>query len=1073
MSEYTYVEKPFLDQLETLGWTIIDQGPGFPQNPAVSLRSDFREVVLRETLIRQIIALNKNEAGESWLTPKQVNDLIDELLKQPSGSLLEINKLLFHKLVDDYPRVDKNEQTGEVNPVVKLIDFDHPRRNTFHAINQFRVDSPGAVKTTIIPDIVLFVNGLPLVVIECKDANLFNADVMKEAYKQLQKYSGQRDKVYAEGAPRLFHWNQLLIISNGEVAKLGTITSGEKNYYFWKDIYPLRYKEYNPPLGRERAQEKLIQGVLPPDTLLDLIRHCTLYMQLSGGKEIKIVARYQQYRAVGKITERLLREESPQTRSGVVWHTQGSGKSLTMVMLVRKLRSHPLLKKYKVLMVNDRTDLEKQLGATATLANEPIDQVRNTRELREKLSTESSNVVMVMVHKFQERINPEPGLVDRQIKMAAEPVPRYGNFEVINDSEQVLILIDEAHRTQSSDLGDNLFEAFPNATRIAFTGTPLVTSRHSGHRTYERFGSYIDKYKLRDAVDDGATIQILFEGKAGDSAIRNKSSFDRKFEDLIKYHTEDEIAAIKRRYGTYRDVMESEEMIAQKAEDMVQHYIEQIFAGGFKAQVVATSVLAAVRYKKALESSLSDYAEQLARQNGDPGLVARIRKLQVHAVVTSAGTNEDAIITLTRRASKEAEAVDNFKKAFDEEDDSSYIAILVVCDMLLTGFDAPIEQVMYIDKNMKEHNLLQAIARVNRTAENKTRGFVVDYVGIANHLQEAMKIYGGDAEEILESFKTIDSEVPVLESRYRRLIQLFEENGVPEIEDFVLQKIKGEQQEFDILENCIELGREIRFRANFDVFLKNFFESMDIILPNKAALAYRIPSRRFGYILAKMKQRYKDATLTFGDTGEKIKALVNEYLIGLGIDSRIPPVELFSTNFDTELKKNKTKKAIASEMEHAIKKHIKISMEDDPALYQKLSDKLEVILKKYRDNYEQLVIEFEKLTDTIKQGRKGNADDLSEIESLLLDNLVRFSNDPAGSRKALLAFVPSLLVLIRDYISREHFWDKSHQIKELEAEIEQALIIGDIDRYFENSDALINDLMVLVKRRTADIVHHV
>lgn len=1074
MREYNFVEKPFLNQLQALNWKIVDQGPStIPSDPQRSLRASFKEVVLKDTLIRQLICINIDEEGNSWLTHKQAEGLIEELLTQPHSSLLEANKFLFHKLVDDYPRVDKNELSGEENPIVKLIDFDRPERNVFHAINQFRIDIPGGVKPFIIPDIVLFVNGLPLIVVECKDSNQFTSNPFYEGFRQLQRYSNQRTSQYKEGEERLFHFNQFSIITTGEEAKLGTITSSEEHYYFWRDIYPEKYKEYNPPLGRERAQEKLIQGVLQPETLLDLIRHCILYMQVGKGKEIKIVARYQQQRAIGKITERLLKGESPDERSGVVWHTQGSGKSLTMVMLVRKLRSHPELKDYKVLMVNDRTDLEVQLGNTATLANEPIDKIGNSRDLRDKLSTESSNVVMVMVHKFQERDIVEDSLVGKSLSQAAEPVPRYGTFGVVNNSEKVLILIDEAHRTQSSDLGDNLFEAFPNATRIAFTGTPLITERHSGNRTYERFGSYIDKYRLQDAVEDGATIQILYEGKAGDSAIRNKSEFDAKFEDLIKDHSEEEKAAIKRKYGTYGDVLESEEMIGQKARDMVKHYLENIFPNGFKSQVVASSVKAATRYKIALDSALAAHVKELEAAGEKEEAFAPIRKLQVHAVVTSQGTNEDAEVTVIRKASAEANAVANFKKAFNPEDDDSYIAMLVVCDMLLTGFDAPIEQVMYIDKKMKEHNLLQAIARVNRTYNNKNRGFVVDYIGIANHLKEALQIYGGDAQDILDSLKSIDAEIPVLESRYRRLLQLFQDHGIAAIESFVTQQIKDPIKEYEVLEACVELGRDVQFRANFDVYIKNFFESMDIILPNKAANPYRIPAKRFAYIHAKMKQRYKDATLSFGSTGEKIKKLVNEYLMGLGIDNRIPPVELLSTDFDKEVKKNKTKKAVASEMEHAIKKHIKVSWEDDPALYKKLSEKLEEILKKYRDNYEQQVLEFESLTGEIIEGRKGNDDGLSEIESLLLDNLVEFSNDPEGSRKELLIFVPKLISLLKSHLFREHFWERATLKKELEAEIETAIILEGIDKHYDETGGLISDLMQLVKRRAKDITGNV
>ncbi|MGB0430091.1 MAG: type I restriction endonuclease subunit R [Bacteroidia bacterium] len=1067
MSEYTFVEKPFLKQLHNLGWQVHDLGEGIPQDPTTSFRSSFKEVALKNEFIKNVIQINRDENENIWLTEKQVSDLFYELYEQRNASLLEANKALYHKLVDDYPRVDKNEITGEESPVVKLIDFSNPKNNSFVAINQFRVDTPGHTKSSIRPDIILFINGLPVVVVECKDSNVYTSNPIEEAYKQIQRYANQRYDDYNEGEESLFYFNQFNIITNGNEARLGTITSDLNYYYYWRDIYPDKYKAYEKPLGKDRAQEKLIQGVLPPETLLDLIAHCILYMQVGGGKEIKILARYQQYRAISKVAERLISGNTSKERSGVIWHTQGSGKSLTMVMLVRKLRSHSQLKDYKVLMVNDRTDLEKQLGDTATLTNEPVDKVSSIKELRTKLATPTSNVVMVMVHKFQEQKQKLDDVVSQTI--AAEPMVHYGNFGVINETEKILILIDEAHRTQSSDLGNNLFEAFPNATYIAFTGTPLITDRHSGHKTFERFGSYIDKYKLQDAVDDGATLQILYEGKTADSALRNKLSFDQEFENLIKEHTEEEKESIRKRYGTYKDVMESDEMVSQKAKSMVHHYINNIYPEGFKAQVVTSSINAAVKYKKHLLEALANYNIDKIELDLSNEKKALLKELKVYAVVTSQGTNEHPSITEARKESSAHNAIENFKKGFNKEKPETLTAFLVVCDMLLTGFDAPVEQVMYLDKKMREHNLLQAIARVNRTHQGKTRGFIVDYVGLAHHLKEALQIYGGDVDDILESLRSLESEVPILEQRYTRLLNHFEAADIGDIEDFVLQRIKDVKEEYHVLEQCIELGREISFRAEFDVLLKNFFESLNIILPNKAAIPFKIPAKRFGYIYEQMKQRYKDATLNLGNVGDKVKGLVNKHLIGLGIDMSIPPVELFSNDFEKELNKKQSKKAVASEMEHAIRKHIKVSFEDDPALYQKLSEKLEQVIKKNRDNWEQQIIEFTAIKDDISQGR-GN--DKSGIESLILENLVRFATDEVGARKKLEQFTPTLIDLLKSYISIEHFWDKSSLVKELEAEIEQSFIIEDVSDYFNDTSALINDLMQLVKRRSTDILKY-
>ena len=255
----------------------------------------------------------------------------------------------------------------------------------------------------------------------------------------------------------MFHTNQFLIRTCGEQAEFGTITSTDKEYFYpWRDIYPEKYQKYEPPLGKERQQELLIQGMLPKETLLDIVRNCTVFMDVDKTR-VKIVARYQQYRAAYKIIQRLRTGQTPAERSGVIWHTQGSGKSLTMVFVIRKLRMCEDLKDYKVCLINDRKDLEKQLTTTAHLTGEKVTIITSTDELREKLATDSSNLNMVMVHKFQEVQN--RGMPD-YLESVLE-IPHFENFGIVNPSERILLMIDEAHRTQSGDLGDNLFEAFP------------------------------------------------------------------------------------------------------------------------------------------------------------------------------------------------------------------------------------------------------------------------------------------------------------------------------------------------------------------------------------------------------------------------------------------------------------------------------------------------------------------------------------------------------------------------------------------------------------------------------------
>jgi len=1128
MSEYTYVEKPFLDQLKTLGWDVIDQGVGVPTDPTKSLRANFRETLLKDIFFKSVWAINLTDDGEKWLTDKQLEELYDELDHQSGTSLREINEKVQALLYRT--QVDVNEVTGEEYPNVKLIDFHAADRNHFLAMNQFRLDTPGCVKSFIIPDVVLFVNGIPLVVVEAKDVNQVEANPMYEAFRQLMRYTDQRGETHAaglrEGEPRLFHSNQFVIRSSGDQCEFGTITSTDEEFFYpWRDIFPEKYQAFEPPLGKVRDQETMIQGMLPKVTLLDIVRNCTVFMDV-GKVRAKLVCRYQQYRAMLKIIDRLRTEKTPNDRSGVIWHTQGSGKSLTMVFLIRKLRMCDDLKDFKVCLINDRTDLEDQLGTTASLTGEKVTFINSTAELREKLSTDLSNLNMVMVHKFQEVQNSDaPDYLESALN-----IPKFENFGIVNSSERILLMIDEAHRSQSGDLGDNLFEAFPNATRLAFTGTPLIAVKDDevvDQRTKKRFGEYIDKYKLQDAVDDGATVQILYEGKTADSAIDHKHEFDTKvdeaaqqhvdsqmrkaenvaklrkmaekegrlFDDLMKERTAEEVLELKKKWGTSGDILEADERIQEIAEDLVKHYIDNILPNGFKAQVVCSSKMAAVKYKKFIDEALAtrlsveqdkpiwagdptklpDEERQLHR---DDELCKRIAFLKSAVVISSEGTNELAIITAARKHAKEVAAVANFKRAFnldDPEKANTGVALLVVCDMLLTGFDAPIEQVMYIDKKVKSHNLLQTIARVNRVAKGKSRGYIIDYIGLSNHLKEALSIYAAsDQKDIEESLQDISVELPVLESRYRRLINLFKDAGVARIEDFVEQRISETTEEFDVLEAAIEKMEDIKLRANFEVYLKKFMQSMDIILPNAAANPFKIPVKRFGYILVKVKERYKDDTLNISGAGEKVRKLIDEHLISLGINPKIPPVELLSPKFIQELDKNKSPKAKASEMEHAIRKHCKVKFDQDPAFYQKLSEKLEELIQRHKENWDDLANDLFDLRGNAEEGRKDEIEGVSRKAAPFYDMIgtMAFGQDEVPEEHADLVkqLVADVLKQLQKTIDIVNFWNNPPEVSSLRGELSDLLLATGIDEIIEHSDKLVTEITQLAKKRHKDII---
>ena len=1079
MSEYTEVEQPFLQQLAEQGWTVIDQGNGVPQDAAPSLRRNFREWLLPAVFDNAVRAINRTGDNQAWLTDRQLEDLRDQLLRQPNRTLLEANEAVQAMLFK--AQTDVNELTGENDPVVWLIDFQHPANNQFHAINQFRIDTPGCVKGFIIPDIVLFVNGIPLCVVECKKGSETCANPMQEAHVQLQRYMHRRRETelagLKEGEPRLFHTALLLIRSSGTEADYGTITSGEEHYYAWKTLHPADDAE----MAGMSAQQRLIAGMLTRHNLLQILRTTAVFMDTDGGQRIKVVCRYQQFRAANRIMARLRKGDTAMARSGVVWHTQGSGKSLTMVFLARMLRASTDLSDYKIVLVNDRQDLETQLGETATLIGGRVNVIESRRDLREHLATDSSDVNMVMVHKFQERKEVLTNKVSEALGTYLA-MPSGKTFGVVNTSERIILMIDEAHRTQSSDLGDNLFEAFPNATRIAFTGTPLITERHGERKTNKRFGEYIDTYRLMDAVNDGATLQILYEGKTADSALSEKHAFDEAFEDLFKDRSEEEMLLIKKKYGATGDILEAENRINAIARDLVSHYVDNILPNGFKAQVVCHSRLACIRYQDGIEAALAERIDvEKCKAVPDLPLIKRLAFLKTAVVVSSDGTNEAAFITHARKEAARMDAVRNFCRNFDLDDSgktNTGIAFLIVCDMLLTGFDAPVEQVMYIDKKLREHALLQAIARTNRVSRGKKRGYIVDYIGLANHLTEALTLYAASDElqELHDGLQNITSELPVLEERYQRLLQHFTEWGVAHIEAFVTGSLATLEANAAVVHEAVTALKDERRRADFDVYLKKFLMSMDIILPHAAAQPHRVPASRFGYILQVAKERYKDTSLDLGDAGEKVKALINVHLISLGINPKVPPVELLADDFLEKLAAHagNNSEAKASEMEHAIRKHCTVHHDEDPAFYKRLSEKVSALIEKHHDDWDLLAERLAELRSEAAAGRTQGIDGMSREATTFYEHVAQVgfasgvvSNDHKAAYRALMQ---ALVDVLQETIGSIDFWQNPDKQKRVRGLIKNEIGKTCIEELKVNRERVAVEVMKLAKNRHDELL---
>ena len=980
--EFEQVEQPFIDQLVSMGWR---HTTGNLDEPSVTARENFREVLLVPDLQKALVRINLNDDGEEWLDDARVNQAISALQRPGAHKLMEANQACTELILSGATVDGVDGWDGGRAQTAHFIDWEHPEHNTFRVINQFRVDEPGGqAKRFVIPDLVLFVNGIPLVVIECKSPYL--SAPMEEAIDQIQRYANQRHWTEGnEGNERLFHTNQFVIGTAFDEARAGTIGASAIHYLEWKDTSPVPTAEVAAALGKDSlsSQEKLVAGMLRPEHLLDIVQHFTLFATVEG-KTIKLVPRYQQFRAVQLATDRLVhgktrREDGEHDRrGGIVWHTQGSGKSLTMVFLVRKLRTHPDLRRFKVVVVTDRKQLQKQLAETAALTGETVKVARKTARVKELLAEKGPGLVFAMIQKYQERDadSAEEAIAEDEdgIRDVASEV---GEFPVLNEDDSILVLVDEAHRSNTSDLHANLLKALPNCARIGFTGTPIIMGAKK--RTHEIFGAYIDRYTIRQSEDDGATVPILYEGRTTEGAVADGQDLDQLFEDLFADRTPEELEKIKQKYATKGHVMEAPKLIADKARDMLRHFVENILPNGFKAQLVAVSRRAAIRYHEALQEARSELVEAVeavdpslldldeegvSRLPDDQQVLVRahphlktIRELEFAPVISSGNNDDPAWKKWTEKAEAD-KRIARFKKPLFHEDEEKRdpLAFLIVKSMLITGFDAPVEQVMYLDRPIREAELLQAIARVNRTYPRKSAGIVVDYYGVARHLKEALAAYSD--EDIEGALQSLKDEIPKLRDRHARVLQFFADHGIEDIADE---------------EACVELLRDEKLRAEFLVKLKLFLVTLDLVLPRPEALPYVADAKRLTGIQIRARNRYRGGERPIGkDVGEKVRKLIDDHLISLGIDPSIPPISILDAEFGDHVEGERTPRAKASEMEHALRYHIRKHIDEDPEHFQKLSERLDEILTRLKDRWEDLVDALKEFVAEVEGGRQAD-----------------------------------------------------------------------------------------------------
>ncbi|MBF6622187.1 MAG: type I restriction endonuclease subunit R [Pseudomonas stutzeri] len=728
------LEKEALEWLSELGYTHL-YGPDIAHDGSGPQRESYRQVVLTERLRAAIAKLNPQVP----LTARE--DALKQVVDLGVPVQLSANRL-FHRLLVGGVPVQYQKEGETRGDFVRLIDWTNVRSNDWLAVNQFSIQGP---KHTRRPDIILFVNGLPLVLLELKNPADVNADLWK-AFDQLQTYKEQ--------IPDLFHYNEILVISDGSEARMGSLSADAERFMNWRTIDG----EQLDPLGQFNELETLLRGVMAPELLLDYLRYFVLFED--DGRLVKKIAGYHQFHAVRAAIGQVVSASRPggTQKGGVVWHTQGSGKSITMTCFAARVMQEAAMENPTIVVITDRNDLDGQLFGVFSLSQDllrerPV-QAETRGNLREKLANRpSGGIVFATIQKFM-------------------PGEDEDSFPVLSARSNIVVIADEAHRTQygfhaslkAPDLkvaeastryqvgyAQHLRDALPNATFVAFTGTPVSSEDRD---TRAVFGDYIHVYDMQQAKDDGATVAIYYESRLAKLSLKDSelAHIDDEVDELAEDEEEDQQSRLKSRWAALEKVVGAEPRIKSVAADLVAHFEERNQAQSGKAMIVAMSREICVHLYNEIVALRPEWHDEDPEQGA------------IKVVMTGSASDK----ALLRPHIYPSQVKKRLEKRFKDPKDP--LQLVIVRDMWLTGFDAPCVHTLYVDKPMKGHNLMQAIARVNRVFKDKQGGLVVDYIGIANELKAALKEYtaskgrGRPTVDAHEAYAVLEEKLDVLRS---------------------------------------------------------------------------------------------------------------------------------------------------------------------------------------------------------------------------------------------------------------------------------------------------------------------
>lgn len=887
-------QRPALALLEALGYTYISPADCDKQ------RGSRYHVLLRDILRGQLRRLNRYAyaGAENEFSAANIEHAMEDLDEPLTDGLVRTSEKIYDALLlgKSYPETVGDGKMLSFN--LRYIDWDNPQNNVFHVTEEFAVDSQDRQHNAR-PDIVLFINGIPFAVIECKAPHIPVEEAVGQMIRNQQ----------AAYIPHLFKFAQLVVATNKNAVKYATAGTPKKFWSVWKeqdaDWLQARLSALVPD-RMPTEQDRNIVSLFSRERVFELIRYFILF-----DANVKKVCRYQQFFAVREIMKTIAEsDEHGNRQSGVIWHTQGSGKSLTMVMLAKYILMelkdcHP-----RVVIVTDRKELDTQIAATFAHTRLTPARATSGRHLVELVNSARADVITSIINKFN--------TVERQ--------------EVKNPSRDIFVLVDESHRSNYGLMATRMRSVFPNACYIGFTGTPLMKSEKN---TMARFGRLIHKYTIRDGVEDGAIVPLIYEGRFVEQKV-DEENIDLWFKQTTRRLTEAQREDLRRKWSSIRRLTSTDARIKRIALDISEHFIEGYKDTGFKAMLATNYKRDAIRYLQCFE------------QFGDLNCAVVISPPDMREGVDDVDEGaDDLVVSFWNKMMQQYGDADRYEEAIKNRFCDGEIDILIVCSKLLTGFDAPLCQVLYIDKELKEHGLLQAIARTNRLHEGKDYGLIVDYRGLIEKLDTAMDMYSGaglenfDGGDLKGVVVDVMSAIGNLRSAYTQLVELFAPVG--SISD-------AEAVEVFLADD--------KMRQDFYTLLCAFGRALHLVL--NAERAYNALSKE-------ERQKYQDTFIFFSKVRRSVKLqycdaidnaeyeplmqnLLDTHLSVAGLKKITSPIDILNKDdFEKELEELGSLRSKADAIASRMTRSISEKRDENPAYYDSFSKRIRDALALYKE----------------------------------------------------------------------------------------------------------------------------